>query len=283
GVGVARIANYIAHSGGNFVVGRWLGPGPLGLFLRAYQLMTLPIFHLANALSTVLFPAYSKLQGDPKRMATVYMSSVTLTALVLFPILTVIGIVAPELVRGLFGAKWAGAIIPLQILCGAGWLRTMTNLGDTVARAQGLVYKQALRHCIYAINVLLGAFLTYRWGINGVSVGVFVAVVIHYVLISHLAVIASGVPWKDYLSCQLPGVVMAAVISLATAPVTVGLRTTGLPDLLILAVTIATAAISGIAAGILLPGHWLGEVPKEAIRMLQRKLGGRVRFFHLDP
>ena len=44
------------------------------------------------------------------------------------------GIVAPHLVRSVYGPRWVSAVLPLQILCLAGYFRALSRLGGIVAR-----------------------------------------------------------------------------------------------------------------------------------------------------
>ena len=62
GSSLSTLANYAAINGDYFVVGRWLGATALGLYSRAYQLMTLPMMQFTSVIASVLFPVYSMIR-----------------------------------------------------------------------------------------------------------------------------------------------------------------------------------------------------------------------------
>ena len=104
--------------GGNIetlFVGRLLGKSELGLFNRAGTLTNLPVELGVNAVNKVLFPALSKLQGDPTRMADGF--QMLLLSVGLFSAAMACGIAAgaADIVILLLGAKWAG-IAPIVSL-----------------------------------------------------------------------------------------------------------------------------------------------------------------------
>ena len=126
---------YVALNVDNFVVGRWIGAASLGLYSRAYSLMNLPHTFFASVMMNVLFPAFSQVQGDPARLGRVYLLVTQLTAMVAAPAMGTLAIAAPHLVQSVYGPQWAGAVIPLQILCGVGYFRAVYHVGGVVVRS----------------------------------------------------------------------------------------------------------------------------------------------------
>ncbi|HKQ90103.1 MAG TPA: lipopolysaccharide biosynthesis protein, partial [Blastocatellia bacterium] len=184
GSSLSTLANYAAINGDYFVVGRWLGATALGLYSRAYQLMTLPMMQFTSVIASVLFPVYSLIQDEDERLRRAYLNSVSLSALIVTPTLAALGIAAPEIMTGIFGAEWVGAAAPLAILCAGGSLNAAYTLGDSLARAKGAVYAKFGRHAIYAACVFAGSYIGARWGIIGVAVGVVIATIVMYLLMA---------------------------------------------------------------------------------------------------
>ena len=234
GISLARIANYAARNIDYFVVGRWLGAVELGLYSRAYQLMTVPISEFSSVITFVLFPAYARIQKDHSRLKRVYLESISLAAIVVFPLLAFLTVIAPELIRGLFGPKWVGATRAFQILCVGGFFRSMYNCGDALARAMGAVYAQFRRHFLYAIFVLIGAIAGSRYGIEGVAVGVSCALLLMYLMTANLSLQLLHVPWWEYAKAQLPAVFLSFVSVVTATLMAAIMRYHALPDLVIL-------------------------------------------------
>ena len=95
GSSLSTLANYAAINGDYFVVGRWLGATALGLYSRAYQLMTLPMMQFTSVIASVLFPVYSMIQDEDARLRRAYLNSVSLSAIVVTPTLATLVVAAP--------------------------------------------------------------------------------------------------------------------------------------------------------------------------------------------
>jgi len=208
---VSACVNYVALNGDYFVIGRLMGAFNLGLYTRAYGLMNLPHTYAAGVMSSVMFPAFAEVQGEPARVRSGYLMVTRLTAMIAAPAMTTMAIVAPHLVRGLYGPQWTGAVVPLQILSIAGYFRALYHLGGVVAQSVGRVYGELWRQVTYAAAVIGGTIVGSRYGLPGVAVGVSVAIVYMFVATSHLALNATGTPWRLYLRIQLGALVTAGV------------------------------------------------------------------------
>ncbi|HEX5081455.1 MAG TPA: lipopolysaccharide biosynthesis protein [Blastocatellia bacterium] len=282
GSSLSTLANYAAINGDYFVVGRWLGATALGLYSRAYQLMTLPMMQFTSVIASVLFPVYSMIQDEDARLRRAYLNSVSLSAIIVTPTLATLGVLAPEIMSGIFGVEWAGAAVPLTILCAGGSLNAAYTLGDSLARAKGEVYAKFRRHAIYAACVFAGSYIGGKWGIAGVALGVVVATIVMYLLMAQLTNRLVGANWKQYLLCQLPGMILAASVVAVTLPITILLRYAQLPPLLVLPVVLIVAAAAAVVTGALLPRDWFNAVTFGALdKMIEPadKLGRLLRAY----
>ena len=140
----SRCVNYLALNGDYFVVGRLMGAVNLGLYTRAYGLMNLPQTYAAAVMSSVMFPAIAHVQREPARVRSGFLTATRLTAMVAASSMATLAVIAPHLIWILYGPQWTGAVMPLQILCAAGYFRALYHLGGIVARAVGRVYRRAL-------------------------------------------------------------------------------------------------------------------------------------------
>jgi PST family polysaccharide transporter len=281
GMTMARLANYTALTADNFTVGRWLGTTALGLYARAYRIMSLPITEFSDAIGSVLFPTCAEVQDQPDRLRRASLAAVSLTALVVFPLLAALAIGAPELVVGVFGAKWAGAVQPLQILCLGGAFRSIYSLGDSMAQARGAVYSQSWRQAVYALLVMLGSWAGTRWGINRVAVGVVVALAVMYLLMMQLSTRLIQARWISYLAAQGPGIILAAAVGLVALPVAAILRAAHLPELLVFAGIMFSAGVAAITAGVLLPRRWHDPAVLTTLRSIWRRCAAAFRSLFL--
>jgi O-antigen/teichoic acid export membrane protein len=264
------IANDAAAYGSYFVVGRQLGTIALGLYSRAYQLMVLPLYQFSAVIGSVFFPVYSLIQSESARLKRTYLASLALAAIIVTPILACIGATAPEIMVGVFGPEWIGAAAPLQILCVGGPFNSMCGLGDTLARAKGAVYRKFACHSIYAACVFSGSFIGSRWGVNGVAVGVVVAIIVVYLLMAWLTTRLVEASWKEYFLCQAPGAILGLVAAAFAILATHLLRPTHLPNLIILGCAVTTSAVACVVAVLSLPRAWLNNVSFGAVDNIEQ-------------
>jgi O-antigen/teichoic acid export membrane protein len=270
GVSAARIGFTVANQVDNFVVGRWLGAVALGLYSRAFQLMSVPTALLGDVLDKVLFPTMARVQHDQRRLASAFLQGTAIVVLVTLPAGVIAAILAPDLVAVAFGSKWTALVPPFQILALGMMFRTSFRLSDSLTRATGRVYRRAWRQAVFAGLVFLGALIGQRAGVTGVSVGVLVALFLNYVLMAQLALNVGQITWLRYLQSQWPATRLTAVVAGATLAVTVGVRHLGLPP--IVGLLAGTATALGMAALLIwqAPIFSLGE---EGARMLETLRG----------
>lgn len=212
----AAALNFAAANADYLVVGGVLGAGALSLYNRAFQLMSVPVSLTSAVVSSVAFSAMARVQHDTPRLRAAYLRSVRLGAVVTFPVLAAMAAMATPLVRVVYGTQWGGSIRPFVVLCLAGSLRCVTSLADALARAVGAVYRQLWRQALYAVAVVLLAFVGARFGPTGAAAGVGAAIVVIYLLNARLAMRLADVGPRDFLVAHREGVVLALVVALAT-------------------------------------------------------------------
>jgi PST family polysaccharide transporter len=89
---------------------------------------------------------------------------------VLFPATIGVALVAPEFVQLVLGPKWAGAIVPLQLLCFYTGFHMLATLLAPVLHVRGEV-RFATRNGLYTLFILPPAFYFFgtRWGTAGIA------------------------------------------------------------------------------------------------------------------
>jgi O-antigen/teichoic acid export membrane protein len=256
GMTLSRLASFAAQNADYFVVSRWLGTVALGLYSRAYQLMMLPIYQFTSINNAVLFPAYSSIQDDSARLRHGYLASIAVASMVVFPAFTMLAIVAPELMTGVFGPQWFGAVQSLQILCVAGAAYCIYSLADSLTRAKGALCVKFLYQSVYALCVFGGATLARSWGISGVAFAVLVATLVAYLLMAHLSLRLTHTDWRAFLLAQLPATAICSAVGVAGILVATLLRAGGVGPLAVCAVTLMAASAAGILAVFALPTRY---------------------------
>ena len=277
GFTLARVFNYMAGQADRVVVGRWLGAQALGVFALASQLMTTPAVLVGQVLDRVLFPTMALVQAEPQRIARAYRSAIAACTLLVLPASVVLIITAPELIGVLLGPGWEAVVAPLRILAVGMLFRTGYKLGDCVSRATGAVYARALRQMLFAAAVAAGALAGQHWGIDGVAVGVVAAITMNYVSMAQLSLRLTGLGWRPFLAAHLPGSALAAAVGAIAWFAADALRGFQVPPLLLLLDVAALVVAVSLLLLWLLPGVFLGEDGRAALRVLVRTLPPRLQ------
>jgi len=253
GATLNNVVNFAARNGDNVIVGRWLGALALGLYGRAYNLMTLPLNYLGVATHQVLFPAMAEIQHDRERLGRVYLMSVQMTTLVAAPVMAGMIVAGPHMVTALYGPNWSGMVLPLQILCAAGIFRSVYHLAGAVTYASGQVYAELRKQVVYTVLVVAGGLAGTFWGVSGVAAGVNLAIVYMYFAMSGLALRIVARSWTEFWIAQLPGVAVGAIVAGAALVVRLALEGLGLGSGVIFLALLAACALALPAALYLLP------------------------------
>ena len=258
GVTIARLANYVASMGDNVVVGRYLGAASLGVYSRAYQLMSAPAVLGGNVLEKVLFPAMAKVQDQDARLAGIYRQGIRLLATLMLPGSAMIHILAPEIVRTMLGAKWEAVIFPLQVFSGALLFRTSMKLSNSLIRAKGAVFQMASCQLIYAASIVGLAYAGRVWGLEGVCIGVFASILLCFFIGAGMSLRLVGLTWLDFFADHRPGLLLTAVVAAPGWYSAAALRAHHAAPLLVLAGTLGVMLALGLLCAAALPAVFLG-------------------------
>lgn len=159
-VSVISFTEFLGTSLDTLVIGRVAGGASLGQYNRAYLLVSLPLERLMQGVQSVLFPAFSQIQGDRERLARVYRSALGVAAAVLVPTAAGMAVAAAPLVRVVLGDQWtlAGEILPYLAFSAVGSLLAL--LGAIICEATAdLNRKLVLQsgHVVVLLVLLLAA------------------------------------------------------------------------------------------------------------------------------
>jgi len=165
-------SNLLWYSSGHtdtLVVGRVLGELLLGIYTVAFILADRVIAHLSSVLSQVCFPVYAKLQNDERTLRDYFLKVSRLVALVVFPALTGLILVADDLFSVVLTEKWRPAVPVFQILCGVAMIRCQSVLIPPLLNAAGKGDLNLRFSCVRAFSLppafLVGSF----FGLSGIA------------------------------------------------------------------------------------------------------------------
>jgi PST family polysaccharide transporter len=279
GFSLARLFNVLAQKGDYFVVGRWLGVAQLGFYERAYVLMDLSNNLLTNSMSTVLFPAFARLQDDRSALGRAYLRCCAMLGLLFCPCSIAAAILAPEIVAFLLGPRWDAVVAPFQVLAFGMFFRTGSKISNVLANSVGAVYRNARSQAIYAFLIVAGAWLVLPYGILGVAFTTLFARASIYLMLTHVALDITRLRWIDLLREYRPALLCSIITGAVVAVVATLVRPLDLWPVATLALALGSALLALSLAAFAWPavlgshGGWLLSEIRARLRPLSRRLG----------
>jgi O-antigen/teichoic acid export membrane protein len=170
-----RILFYLNRNADNLLVGRFLGPSALGAYALAYNVMLLPMSRIGAPVVEVFFPAFSRMQEDRERLASLWIRINRVIGALTIPAMLGLIVVAPEFVRVVFGEKWAEAIPVLQLLAWVGLLQSLQSTNSSLLMALDRTQKLLGYAAVALVASLVAFVLGLHWGIVGVAAAYAVA------------------------------------------------------------------------------------------------------------
>ncbi|WP_407673789.1 lipopolysaccharide biosynthesis protein [Parasphingorhabdus litoris] len=158
-----------------FIAGRVLDPHELGLYAEALFLTTIFAAKFVPPLNEVAFPAYSRLQDDPKALSWSFLKAVRLILLISCPLYLGMSVTAGPLVATLFGPKWLEMAPFVSILALAMPVMTLQILFAPANNAVGKPQITARASFVGAILMPITFLIGLQWGAIGLAWGWVVA------------------------------------------------------------------------------------------------------------
>jgi lipopolysaccharide exporter len=121
-----NILYFAYHRVDTFVIGRFVGAQPLGLFRMAHEIASLPTTEMVAPIRAAILPGYAKLASDQERLRASFAATFGTIVMMAVPVAVGIGLTADPLVRLILGEKWLQAIPLLEVLCIAGAVNVCT-------------------------------------------------------------------------------------------------------------------------------------------------------------
>ncbi len=174
GVLTGRLLFSFSSNADYLMVGRLLGPSALGFYGMAWDLLRFVPDRLYKVAGRVTVPTFCRLQDRPEEMRQAFLNFLGYVSRLVVPILVCIAVTAPELLRDIYGAKWAPAAMPMRILS-VGLIGVGMRAGmGAVYYAKGRPSLDAYLHGLRLLFIVVAIFATARGGLLAVSIAMSV-------------------------------------------------------------------------------------------------------------
>jgi PST family polysaccharide transporter len=257
---------YLAYNLDKILLGRVWGAEALGLYSRAYQLMTLPTDSLSAAISPVALRALSTVQTDPVRRRRFFLQGYGTFLTIAIPVAVACAAFGGDIIVSFLGAKWIPAITVFRILSPTMLAFAVINPFSWLMLADARPGRSLAMATVIAPTVILGYSLGLHAGPVGVATGFSVAMLALIVPLAFWAMHGLGVSVRDLAEEGVP-VVAAALVGALTGWTIVHTFGLTLPWLRLVVEGFAMVMVfAGILLGVRGVGHYAELIRHSGVR-----------------
>ncbi|WP_262103500.1 lipopolysaccharide biosynthesis protein [Arthrobacter sp. Marseille-P9274] len=190
---------YFTKNADNLALGFFWGPGPLGIYSRAYQVLMLPLNQIAAPMTRVAVPVLTRVADQPIRFERYLGQGQLLGGLGLGLIYgSALGL-ADALIPLVFGPGWESMVVVFQILAVGGIFRGLNQVTFWAFLAKDKTTSQ-LRFYAWSQPIIVGLMLAgLPWGPVGVAIGHSIGYFVNWLLAVGWCARATGVKAKPLL------------------------------------------------------------------------------------
>jgi PST family polysaccharide transporter len=160
---------YVAYNAEKVMIGYFWGADAIGIYGRAYQIVSIPTDNLNSAVGEVAFSALSRLQDDPPRLKSYFLKGFSLVLGMTLPITITCALFADDVVFVLLGPKWTDTIAIVRLLAPTIAIFAIINPLGWFVYSIGLVARCLKIALVFAPLMITGCVIGLPYGPKGVA------------------------------------------------------------------------------------------------------------------
>lgn len=165
-----------------FLIGYLFSPAIVGVFVFAKGYTTKLIKPFNSLIKKVFFPYYSKIQDDLSRIKNYHLIQINYISSIIFPIAIIMIFLVDNIIHFIWGEKWSGAVLPVQIFSLVILLMSAGGIPDMILKSIGkfnLAFRlQFIRFII--VKTPLALIAAFTLGFHGIIYSILLSQLIIY-------------------------------------------------------------------------------------------------------
>jgi teichuronic acid exporter len=202
------------------VIGKLLGDGPLGIYTMAFRVATLVNEKISAIVTRVSFTAFAAVKEKREEGISHWLSLTNKVSTINFALLSLLAVLAEDLVLVILGHKWAAAVLPMRILCIVGAMKTLSSITSNMLAANGRT------DLVFGINVANTIILPISFfvackmaGLVGVAIAWCLVLPVTFGYMLYRTTQTVQIPFSRYLGALKFPTVISAACALGSLPV----------------------------------------------------------------
>ena len=253
-----RMVNYFARNSDKILIGRFCGANvlarrhTLGLYGRAYGLLTMPLSQITWPITSVAMPALSRIQDDPKRYSAYYTRLIQLLSFITMPLVVFLAICSKSVINVVIGSQWTDASRIFQVLAVTAFIQPVSSTAGIVLLSLGRSGRLLKFGIFNSSFIVLGFVAGLKWGAVGVAAGY--AIASYVILLPGLWYCFRGTPVSLGTSLRAIGRPIVASLVMGFAIMWVHSYLPQLADIAVVCISFVVALCAYLLVWISMPG-----------------------------
>ena len=212
---IARLINTLFEQGYSLVIGKIYGSTQLGYFNRGQSFITLTSNNITGIVQRVSTPLLCELQNDKKKMGELLNKFISTTALIVYPILFGLFVLAEPLIIVLLTDKWLPSARILQVLCPVGLFFVISTFNKNIFNATGrtdlALQSEIIKKAIYIVIILIAI----SFGFTILTSSLIAIAIIEFIIDTYYTRKQIGLTMLQQIK-SVSGIIIASIITAIT-------------------------------------------------------------------
>lgn len=160
---ISSLFNTLNTQAQALIIGKFFDVRNLGYYTQARNLEGVPTSVIYTVIGQVSYPLFAKLQDNRNELIQKFLRISSLVAFVIFPLMTILAILAQPIIVLMLSEKWIPSVPIFQILCITGFIIPLTDLTyffvASIGRSKVLFYRAILISITGIVLLIGGSFI----------------------------------------------------------------------------------------------------------------------------
>jgi PST family polysaccharide transporter len=193
------------------VIGRIFGVINLGLYSRAFNLVSNPMGVLVSSLQSVLFSVSARAQEDKPALLRTYLGLLGAMGFICFPMFFAVAVIPGTVINGVYGEKWVAAVPLLVPLALAMPFGALLALGGPVMTGMGRAGQETWIQFVALVFFVLVLWWTSRYSVEAIAWSAFATYVFRFGLITAVTLKLLHCSWLPFIQSLAAPLLLAGV------------------------------------------------------------------------
>lgn len=213
----SRLAWFFASSADDLIIGKCFDSHVLGHFNVAKNLASIPMSRVMEIINQVMFPLFSRLEGNAERAMAYFSKSVWMGMLIFCPLTWGLSSVADVFTEVVLGPAWLDAAFALRVIALSIPIQAvsflLTPVTDALGRPDIGFRNSMIRLVVFPLSVVVAI----PWGLDGICITFVLGRMLTLVMYLHVAARHFPLSLTGLCRASAPPVIAGVVMYLAVA------------------------------------------------------------------